>query len=303
MKIMPIPDIDNKLMYSKVLHGKHNVCTGKLNCEKYKQDPNNCKMIECRKCLKSPRYILLKYEKEVTQQYDDYKKNAPDFEKMDSTIHFGDDIKNELKTAYKNSQIFGKVKKGLLNNYKNKGRCPFCMISEPKTLDHYLSESEYPQFILYAPNLVPCCNNCNTIKNTSLMTDEHKRIYFHYYYDEIPDEEILECSIDSFKEKKFSFSVDETKKCKNADLYRRQYKALMLEDRYQDACVGQLSIMLDMLEKYYVKNGNSFEKCIEILKIALESNKNILGVNHYKTALYKGVLNNSLQLAEFLKAQ
>ena len=71
-----------------------------------------------------------------------------------------------MEDSYKTSKVFQTVKKQLLDNVpkERRGVCPFCMISEPTTMDQYFSESEYPEYIIFAPNLIPCCSHCNSVK-------------------------------------------------------------------------------------------------------------------------------------------
>ena len=61
-------------------------------------------------------------------------------------------------------------------------------------MDHYFSESEYPEYIIFAPNLVPCCSHCNSVKGKRLFLkneDEIKRTVIHFYYDVLPQTKYL----------------------------------------------------------------------------------------------------------------
>lgn len=68
----------------------------------------------------------------------------------------------------KAAKTFQKVKKQIFD-LNLRGKCPFCMISEATTLDHYFPESIYPEYIIFVPNLVPCCNFCNIKKGDRLF--------------------------------------------------------------------------------------------------------------------------------------
>ena len=293
MKLLPIPQVDNKAVYKSVLKNKQIICSDKNNCEKFKQDSEICRMTECCKCIKSPRTILKKYEKSVISLYDKYVEMAPNFEKADFSFVLGDELEPELRKTYKNSQKVIEVKKIIFKNFGDKkiGRCPFCKLSEANTLDHYLCESTFPQFIIYAPNLVPCCSDCNSNKGNNLLTDSNERKFFHYYYDEIPEEPILECFVFlSNGELDYSYDVNPNVKCVNADLFRRQFTALSLGKRYQKACVGKLSTLRDELKECYRMDG--INGCKTILNIKLKAATRNLGINHYETAMLRGILNN-----------
>ena len=60
----------------------------------------------------------------------------------------------ELLTAIKNNQTS-----------EAKSKCQYCGINKPKTIDHYLPISLYPEFAVLAINLLPCCNECNKKKD------------------------------------------------------------------------------------------------------------------------------------------
>ena len=40
-------------------------------------------------------------------------------------------------------------------------KCPYCLLNTPNTLDHYFDKSDYPDYSVYTPNLVPCCSIFN----------------------------------------------------------------------------------------------------------------------------------------------
>ena len=303
MKILSSPLADNKAVYRNILQSKHIICFDKKKCPKYKKNPDDCRKNICCNCNKSPRNIMCNYETYVLQQYEEYLKIAPSFEKLMPNIKFGTDIEKELRKAYQNSKIFAETRKGIISNFKSSfyGRCPFCRLSEPETLDHYLCESRYPQFIVYAPNLVPCCNKCNRLKGDSLLNDNNERIFFHYYYDEIPEEPILECQIFlSGGKPSFRYYVKEDVLGEEADIYRRQSKKLGLTGRYDDACNGIFSTLLDELRDYYELDG--IKGCETVLRFQLRAKSKKLGVNHYQTALLRGFLKDIGHLETMLKA-
>ena len=110
-----------------------------------------------------------------------------------------EDEKDLLEKSYQSSNIFQEVKRQLLKNIPEgrTGMCPFCMISEPTTFDHYFSESEYPEYIIFAPNLVPCCSQCNSIKGNRLFSEnQRERKIIHFYYDNLPQMQYTPTKVD-----------------------------------------------------------------------------------------------------------
>ncbi|MBT2969593.1 MAG: HNH endonuclease [Candidatus Thiodiazotropha sp. (ex Ctena orbiculata)] len=65
-------------------------------------------------------------------------------------------------------------------------KCPYCGgVGRPRTLDHYLPKSKFPQFSVLPTNLVPCCRDCNSeSKNTSISTTAEDQV-IHPYFDDL----------------------------------------------------------------------------------------------------------------------
>lgn len=84
-----------------------------------------------------------------------------------------------LKKAIKSAQIDGRLK-----------YCPMCGTTIPLTFDHYLPSSIFPEFSVFAPNLVPCCGICNSKKNADWLNNG-RRQYLYAYIDDIPDQYFL----------------------------------------------------------------------------------------------------------------
>lgn len=115
--------------------------------------------------------------KQLYQQYDnqngsvtDAQHNAIPKDKA-TAIHkmYGNTYENRT-LAYIRDELIAKV-------YK----CPYCSISQPNTLDHYMPESTYKALAVCRMNLVPMCGVCNDFKHTK----PYKQ-FIHCYYDSFP---------------------------------------------------------------------------------------------------------------------
>lgn len=63
-------------------------------------------------------------------------------------------------------------------------RCPFCGgIGRPRTLDHYLPKSSFPQFSIHPLNLCPCCRDCNSEGKASTFATRPEDQIIHPYFD------------------------------------------------------------------------------------------------------------------------
>jgi hypothetical protein len=85
-------------------------------------------------------------------------------------IVVGDLTKKLLNTLYTNYMVPAeKPARSLYDRILTSAddKCPFCGgIGHPRTLDHYLPKAKYPLYSVLPVNLVPCCRDCNTEKNS-----------------------------------------------------------------------------------------------------------------------------------------
>lgn len=66
--------------------------------------------------------------------------------------------------------------------------CPACgEDGTPRTLDHYLPKTTFPEYSIHLKNLVPMCDICQEKKGTKYVTANQQKHYFHSYFDAIPD--------------------------------------------------------------------------------------------------------------------
>lgn len=73
--------------------------------------------------------------------------------------------------------------------------CPMCGTTLPKTFDHYLPSSEFPEFAVHALNLVPCCAFCNSTKDDDWLDAAGGRMFLHAYLDALPDEQFVQVAL------------------------------------------------------------------------------------------------------------
>ena len=73
-----------------------------------------------------------------------------------------------------------------INELRSKGSpdvCPFCGSSKTATLDHYLPQADYPEWIIFSKNLVPACD-CNSKRRNDVKGNNNNQRVFHPYYDD-----------------------------------------------------------------------------------------------------------------------
>lgn len=107
---------------------------------------------------------------------------APDIDLLKSCYSKSSELSN-LKTKIKEKQSV------LL-----RGECQYCNIGEPTTFDHYLPQTEFPEYSALSINLIPCCSKCNTEKGEEWIEFGNRKI-INYYYDALPNVSYLDCAI------------------------------------------------------------------------------------------------------------
>ena len=71
-----------------------------------------------------------------------------------------------------------------------KGTCQYCGVGKPKSMDHFLPISDYPEFAVLAINLIPCFKDCKE-KKKAYWKEEGTRGIINLYLDNIPYEQFL----------------------------------------------------------------------------------------------------------------
>lgn len=74
-------------------------------------------------------------------------------------------------------------------------RCPLCCQRDAQTLDHFLPESEFPEFSVLPLNLVPACYSCNKAKLDYVPVDYEGQT-LHPYFDDWGEHTFLQADVD-----------------------------------------------------------------------------------------------------------
>ncbi len=71
--------------------------------------------------------------------------------------------------------------------------CPYCLMRQPKSLDHFLPQDAYPEFSILCWNLVLVCEPCNRRKSNHLH--RAPRSVLNPYFDQIPTTPLLHAQL------------------------------------------------------------------------------------------------------------
>lgn len=289
------PNINNEDVFIAVAKSKK---FQNAHCEKCNESTPNCEM-----CTYGNRGKMLALKERVFERYNFYTQNKNNLNAIRPVNIIGEDEKKLLENSYQNSSIFKKVKQQLFENIPagRTGMCPFCMISEPTTFDHYFSESEYPEYIIFAPNLVPCCSHCNSIKGNRLFSENQRaRKIIHFYYDSLPQIQYLKAvfKVDN-KIPQVSFSLAFENESEIATVIANHFDTLHLLERYKKQSNDVVSTECEII-KDQLKSGGNVEECAKILKIRANGLQKVNGSNYWKTCIYMAMSESKEQLAKLI---
>lgn len=91
--------------------------------------------------------------------------HIPDTDKL----VFVDEMINLYEEDFRSSPNSGKIGRDIYDYIKSlalDGLGPYCTTSKAGTVDHYLPKTKFPTYSITPANLVPCCGDCNLIKDT-----------------------------------------------------------------------------------------------------------------------------------------
>lgn len=174
MKLLPIPDLDSRQVYA--------TCVASVNSPDLRQ-----------------RFLAI--GNALFEIYDTYVRQAGIYELYrvrpqvvgDVGLILGHVTSGELKGLYTN-QFVGKDKPGreiydsLLSSVPL-GRCPYCGYGQVTTIDHFLPKASYCWFVVFLPNLVPACRDCNHGKSAAVYLTPEAQLIHPYFEDPLVESE------------------------------------------------------------------------------------------------------------------
>lgn len=171
------------------------------------------------------------------------------------------------------------IRRDLFNNVPYNSYCPYCGISEFKSLDHYMDKSTYGTMALCRLNLVPMCMLCNGSKSTKPYTD-----FINPYYLLDPSVEFFICTITvcgndivyGFSIKKGVFTNQQT------SALEEQIKEIGLNKRWKKAAISYL-------QENLFCDYNTPQSLIASLPSLIQKRTNSNMLNHWQTAVLRGL--------------
>lgn len=239
---------------------------------------------------------LQAHREAILTLFDNYTdRGAWNFERADALDHLPEEVRRDLLTTYKFTYPNGPLRDlrtELLSIREN--LCPYCQLEPPSTLDHFLPKSRHQPFASFAPNLIPMCKTCNTLKGTK-GSSKALQFFTHAYFDEILDGEkfvIAQVAVGA-QHIATNFAIDFSADI-DASIFQRlayQFSVLRLTSRFQLASVDVIYNQASKLEWMEVEGCDEEDR-----RKSLEGDANTeakqFGSNYWKAALLAALADN-----------
>ncbi|ANY75965.1 hypothetical protein BBD41_27200 [Paenibacillus ihbetae] len=242
---------------------------------------------------------LIDLENKVFSRYEVYQSKVNNLESIsESDITDEDDIK-ALESCYtrnKDGYLEGEVVATIiaLQSPQHKNSCPYCGMDKPRTIDHYLPKSIFPEFSIYPPNLIPCCGYCNSKKSKKWLKNG-QRLFLNFYYDQIVTTKFLYASLifnQNTTEPRVEFELRNS-----ANISQNQFR--LISSHYEE-----LNLLNELSEYVEEELSNIYDEIsynthlpenqhIESLRMKKDSFVRKYGVNYWKASLYDAIIDCS----------
>lgn len=182
------------------------------------------------------------------------------------------------------------LKKSIIDNQINdlKGVCQYCGILRPKTFDHYLPISIYPEFSCLAINLIPCCKDCNG-KKLNYWKENNQRGIINFYIDNIPNNQFLFGNVVfvsgiphiQYHIQNINGNIDEL----FYNIVEKHYSRLNLYDLYKEVSTDELGEIIRTFRIYLQNPTPTLDFLKQKLIIDAEQLQNQFGINYWRAIL------------------
>lgn len=242
------------------------------------------------------------YLKNITDRvnacYDHYLNNFDVLEsKLKSDFFNEENESKSLQICYSSaSRTFG-IQRGLI--FENqpdflKTLCPYCLLDKPRTLDHYIGQTEFPEYSILIKNLIPCCYDCNQKKGEVWRLNNRRR-FIHFYNDTFLNNNFLKANlnygngetplIEYYLEKPNAININDYQ------IVIWHFEDLNLINQYNKRSNSFVSTHIETMISSY-RRGNSKQNILSEYIDKHNSYSLKFGVNFWETVMYETLANN-----------
>ena len=241
---------------------------------------------------KPAKTSLLNKYKNILDDYLEYYKNRHSLEAITADTDIDAEVSKYLNDAYKSGKVIDSVKAKITEIMPPaiKEKCPYCMLSEPGTFDHYLGKGQFPEYSVISKNLVPCCSKCNSKKGEKFLSANGNRTFISFYFDELPKSSFLVVELDIDGDVPYIKDMyTSSNKGNNIDeIIKTHFDELELFERYKNPMSNKLSLIVTRI----AGSKQCRDDIIEVIRNEIAALEKIYGSSYWECSLYRGVVNN-----------
>lgn len=225
---------------------------------------------------------------QVQLNYNNYLNNFQNIQNIGHS-RFTNDESTNLRSCYKKTVARDHLLKRIIDHQTVhfKHTCPYCLLNNRSTYDHYVPKEDYPVFCVLVNNLIPCCNTCNS-KKLDFWRENGARKILHFYNDIIPETQFLFGTLDFYDNIPFiqyelnqSFPISD----ELFSIIQKHFERLELFDRYQKSLDLVISDIVDDVNNNRIQFGADMDTDIISRSILLKATtlQTHYGVNYWKS--------------------
>ena len=171
--------------------------------------------------------------------------------------------------------------------------CPYCALSAPRELDHYLPKSDYEALAIYPLNLIPVCSDCNKAKGSFVPEPPLAPGFFHPYFQTLPDTTFMCAKVD-FTDGALDveFRIERTKiNPELAVMLQFQLDRIKLNSRNLPPITHFLFAQRTSMLALY-SGGGAYDQVSDFLRRSAKSMAKDYGANDWRPALLVALADN-----------
>lgn len=206
-------------------------------------------------------------------------------------------IREALRACYDKTTInLRKLKRAIIDAQPPRllKYCPMCGTTIHSTFDHYLPASRFPEFSVHPLNLVPCCSECNSIKDNFWINAAGERLFLHAFSDELPDEIYLEVILHEDASltgvgASFNLVIPDDMDEQISQLIQSHFSRLHLLDRYRELSNDEIGEIIADGKEFMQAGGNDVRA---FLRGCGNERAGIYGRNDWRSLLMVALANH-----------
>ena len=267
MKNVPIPAINSQIILDEIIASKrlHNTI------------------------LKTMRADLLTL-------YRNYEDNVHKLELLTAFVGFNKDCIEAIQHCYNvNTKPLEALRSVIHTSLGDIGRCycPYCLISEPRTIDHYMPKELFPEFSILPINLISCCSDCNNLRNTAWVKASN-RTTINAYFDTLENKRFLYAETyfeSNIPQIKFIIQNNEGISEYIFKIITNHFDLLQLQHRYRNQVGNVISEIHTRFSKPMHRSMTQVQKKSLLIEEA-NSHRDTNGANYWKAAVLEALSNS-----------